>query len=394
MRRRTFLGLMAALAAAGGAASAPPRARAAEGRLPRWDPAPPPVYPGPLPIPLLPATLLEWRYLSGRIAEGGQDFGFVVSIADYNPPFSDPPQLLVMREELTGAAPHATRTYPGRLDYDAATATYTFTPQGQAAPAATWRLDAAAQAYALDVSTPELTLQGLTLAPVGDLIPEAGTGRITTARLAGADVLSDYHADWVAIRRGDALLGYGRLDMQTIEPASIPASSDFDFAHHWFAVAGETAAGPVWVSAWRLDSEVTTWVATLARGAGAGWPVESYSELTPAFAHPVAVEILDWQRQPVAAGAPAERTGRAWRITAGRAAPGDLLDLTIRVPPGQFIVGARVGGGLTRVPSMQEAVTLDVAGSVGGAALTAVRVAVAESTFSADARTFLPAVLR
>lgn len=384
MDRRQFLGLMAALAA--GATPAAARRLSTADRLTWWDPAPTGGF---------PPIVLEWRYLAGRIAEGEQDYGFVVSLADYNPPLSDPPQLLVMRQELRGGLQRITRTYPGAIAYSTATATYTFTAAENPAVAATWRLDTATQTYTLDVASPELTLDGLTLAPVGELIPEAGTGRITTARLAGANVRSDYYADWVELRRGAASVGYGRLDMQTIEPTDVPGSTDFGFSHHWFAVAGQTADGPVWITAWRLSSEVTTWVATVARGAVvADWEVASISEQTAGVAFPVTVSVLDWQEQPVGQGEPPRRTGSAWRVTAGRSVAGDLLDLTIGVAPGQFIAGARVASGLTRIPAMQEAITLDASGSVEGQALRSVSFAVAESTFSEDARTFMPGIAR
>lgn len=392
MHRRQFLATLAAFAT--GAAPGARPAHAADTRDQWWDPTP-----GlNLLSPSFPFTAVEWRYLAGRVVEGAQDYGFVVSIADYKfplngPPFDNPPQFLVMRQDFVSGA-HVSRVYPATFAYDAATATYTFIASSDAAIKVTWRLDTAAQTYALSVTSPELTLSGLTLAPLGQLIAEAGTGRITTGRINAVDVLSDYHADWVEIRRGATRLGYGRLDMQTVDPAIVPTALSAAFTHHWFALAADTAAGPVWVSAWRLTSEVTTWVATLARGSGAGWSVTSYSEQTAGFAHPVAVTTLDWQRQPVPQGRPARRTGLAWRVTAGQNAPGDLLDLTFSVPPGQFVTGARVASGLVEAFDMQEAVTRTATGTVGGKPISNLRLAVAESSTSLDARTFLPTVAR
>jgi hypothetical protein len=380
MRRRTFLGLLSALAAGAATLPAARRSIAQSDRLTWWDPAAPAFPLGPV--------ALEWRYLAGRIAAAeGQDLGFVISLVNYNlspalVPDPPPPQLLVMRQDLAGAAGHATSTYPSAVVYDTPSATYTYTATGGAA-SATWRLDEAAQRYGLSLSSPELSLDGLTLEPVGGLIAEAGTGEIVTGQFGTVTIRSDYHADWVAIRRGDELVGYGRLDMQTLRPSGLPQLTSF--SHHWFAVAGSAAGEPVWISAWRLESDETSWVVTIARGAGASWRVESLTEQTAGVGFPLEVMILDHQLQPVPAGAPARRTGRRWRVSAGLAAPGDLIDLEIAVPPGQFISGARVAPSFTGLAAMQEALTTEAAGSVGGAPLEDVQFAVAESTFSEPA---------
>lgn len=386
MHRRQFLGLLAALAAAGAAGGDAVRRVAAQtDRSLWWSPAPG----GTLPPN---RVVLEWRYLAGRISEAGQDVGFVVSLADFNAPFVDPPQLLVMREDLAGATPHRAQVYPGSLTYDAASATYRFAASSGAA-AATWRFDSASQRYTLSVVSPELELGELTLIPQGALIPEAGTGQITTATFGGVDIFSDYYADWVTISRGGANLGVGRLDMQSIRPAAFTLPTGF--SHHWFAVAAESEGAPVWLSAWRLVSERSFWVVTIARNSGASWSVESFTERTPDIAYPLSVEVRDWQPQPVADGEPPRRTGRRWLLSAGRSAPGDLLNLVVSVAPGQFISGARVGAGLTTTPLMQEAVGNTASGSLQGVALGPVRLVVAESTFSelAGQRLHLP-VLR
>jgi hypothetical protein len=387
MRRRAFLGLVSALAALPAALPAARQAMAQSDRLAWWDEA----TPAPRPPNIV---VLEWRYLAGRITTETEDFGFVVSLAEYYPPLNTaqfPPQLLVMRQDLAGDGGHAASAYPSTAAYDIPSATYTYTATGGAAATATWRLDEAAQRYELSVSSPELSLSGLTLEPVGALIPEAGTGQIVTARFGGVTIFSDYHADWVAIRRDGVTIGYGRLDMQTIRPSGLPQSSDF--SHHWFALAAEAGGEPVWVSAWRLESDVTSWVVTVARGEGASWRVESLTEATAGVAFPLEVTVLDYQPQPVPPGAPARRTGRRWRLSAGVAAPGDLIDLEIEVPPGQFISGARVAAGFGALGAMQEAVTAEAAGTIGGAPLENVRFAVAESTFSEPAlRLHLPLV--
>jgi hypothetical protein len=384
MRRRTFLGLLSALAAGAPALTAVRRAAAQSERLTWWDPA--------TPAPVPDFVVLEWRYLAGRITTETEDFGFVLSLAEYTipPPLTEPPpQLLVMRQDFAGDAGHVAATYPSASGYDLPSAAYTYAATGGAAASATWRLDEAAQRYELSVSSPELSLSGLTLEPVGGLIPEAGTGQIVTGQFGNVTVRSDYHADWVAIRRGDATIGYGRLDMQTVKPSGVPQSASF--SHHWFAVAAEVAGEPVWISAWRLVSDVTSWVVTIARGEGASWRVESFTEATAGVAFPLEVTILDYQPQPVPAGAPARRTGRRWRLSAGLAAPGDLIDLEIAVPPGQFIAGARVAAGFADLGPMQEAVTAEVTGTLGGAPLAGARFAVAESTFSEPAlRLHLP----
>lgn len=376
MRRREFLGLMAALAGAGaGALGMPAAPMAAQVDRLRWW------APYPLVGPDGEVMGLEWRYLAGLISDAGKPTGFVVSLVTYsNIPFVQAGryELLVMREDLTGAEPHRTRTYQGALTYDAATASYSFS--GPDSSSASWRLDSAAGSYSLSVSTAELTLQGLTLLPAGPMIAESGDGVITDATFSGVEVFSDYYADWVAFQRAGETIGYGRFDIQNLKTRGLARPTGF--SHHWFGIAAEAAGQPVWVSAWRLVSEKTYWVVTVARGSGATWTVESFTEASPGFAHPLAVEILEWQPQPVPAGEAARRTGRRWRVTAGRLLPGDLLDLDISVPPGQFIGDLRVAAGVTSTSRMQEAITGTAAGSVAGAAFGNLRFAVAESTYS------------
>nr|MCU0493627.1 hypothetical protein [Chloroflexaceae bacterium] len=114
MDRRTFLTLSGGFAAALFGASAHPAARAADARLERWRPS------------TVPTQLMEWRYLAGRINDGTDDVGFVVSISDIRVPTLQGQEMLVMRQELNGQRRFATRTYAGTLNYNAATATYSF----------------------------------------------------------------------------------------------------------------------------------------------------------------------------------------------------------------------------------------------------------------------------
>ncbi|HMQ30670.1 MAG TPA: hypothetical protein PKD53_08060, partial [Chloroflexaceae bacterium] len=250
MRRRQFLGLMAALAAAGAAAPVALRhARAAADRLTWWDPAPPQTG-------LDDYVALEWRYLAGRITTATEDFGFVVSLADYNPlvlpglPVSpvnwNYQELLVMRQDFRGDGAHTTRTYRGGitgggLSYDAATATYSFVADGNPAVTASWRLDSATQTYTLSVATPELTLSNLLLTPVGQLIPEGGTGAISSGQIVvngvPVTVNSEYYADWVAISGGGQELGHARLGRQTPNPNLGAGGGAPSVLHPWLCPA-------------------------------------------------------------------------------------------------------------------------------------------------------------
>lgn len=381
MRRRTFLGLIGALAAAGGAGGRAPRpARAAADRLTWWDPAPA----GGLP----PAFVaLEWRYLAGRVAAGGEDFGFVVSLADYKPfpafGIGGRNELLVMRQEFGGAGAHAHATYPGALSYDPATATYSFAGDDPAV-SASWRLDAAAQRYTLAVASPELTLADLLAAPAGALIAEGGDGVVSSGTFSyngqPVAVQSDYFADWATLSRGGAPVGVGRLDMQTLRPTFGGGSAPTGFSHHWFAVAATLEDGtPAWVSGWQiLAGAGVAWCVTVATGQGAGWGVESVgTDGGFSGAQPLDVAVLEYQAIPGAS--PAARTGSRWRLRAGRAAPGDLIDLDLAVAPGQFIKGARVGA--TGI-SMQESVAPGARGLIGGRGIRAASLAIMESTLS------------
>jgi hypothetical protein len=396
MHRRTFLRLLGAAGALGAAGSAILPARAANDRLTWWDPAAfnPDLAGGKF-------VALEWRYLAGRITAGDDDFGFVVSIADYNAypglPGQDRFELLVMRQAFTGNQAHATTTYRGTLSYDAATTSYSFVGDNPAIRAS-WRLDTAAQQYTLSVSTPELALSDLLISPIGDLIQEGGVPEITSGSftLNGLPMvaLSDYYADWVTLSLGGSPVGIGRFDMQTIRPRLALGAPPSFFSHHWFALAAILEDdSATYVSGWQIVSGGgVAWAVTVAAGAGASWQASSIgSDKGFGGAQPIDVQILAYQPIPNVAGQ--QQTGVRWRFQAGQAAPGDLLDLDLVVPPGQFIRNARVSEA-ARTP-MQEAVATGSAGRVGGKAITSTRLTVVESTYAEGAlRLGLPKLRR
>lgn len=383
MRRRSFLGLLGAIAAgaAGGAAVRP--TRAAVDRLAVWDPAASSPFPPNF-------VALEWRYLAGRIAAGSENFGFVVSLADYNElpalGFTGRNELLVMKEDFAGGAAHRTSTYPGTLRYDPVTATYSFVASADPAVTATWRLDTQAQRYTLSVASPELALSDLLLTPVGNLIPEGGAGLVSSGDFSfnGQRVVvqSDYFADWVAISRGGVPAGTGRLDMQTLRPNFGFGAAPTSYSHHWFAAAATLEdTTPAWISGWQiLTGPNAAWGVTIATGAGANWTLRSVgSDSGFSGRQPLEVQILEFQ--PIPGADPARRTGKRWRLRAGQNAPGDLIDLELAVPPGQFIQSTRVAAlNLT----MQEAVAPAARGMVGGKGIVASSLAVVESTFAED----------
>lgn len=382
MQRRQFLTLVGGLAGAALLARSrlggtPTASAQAIDRATWWPPQP---------FDLLRRVALEWRYLAGRYTRAEQDFGFVCSLVDYKaiPGFQTARQeLIVMRKDFRNGG-HTTRTYSGTLAYNATTRTYTFSTPDDPAVAATWTFNATSQTYTVDVASPELTLSALTLRPAGDLIPEGGDGDITSGNLGTTTVLSDYFADWLTLEQDGAAVGLARLDMQTIRPQGLPEGVG-DFSHHWFALAGTLAdCTPVWISAWQIVSGGNTvWDVTIARHSGAEWSVTSYTEETPAITAPLAIAILAWQPQPVDNAGPddpARRTGKRWRLTAGASAPADLIDLTLAVPPGQFIKAARIAS--IRETPMQEAAGAVASGTVGGSALAGVTFLLAESTYS------------
>jgi hypothetical protein len=252
-------------------------------------------------------------------------------------------------------------------------------------------LDTAAQNYRLTVTSPELSLQDVVLQTQGDLIPEGGDGVIRVGQAQGFQIGSDYHADWTRMEVGGQPHGVARVDMQGLYPllqsAAVaramgspgPTQASADYDHRWFAVAGQADGQAVWISAWRIEAPGGPfWDVTIARANGQDWQVASTTEQSAAV-EALTIRELAWQALPPTAGEGALRAGAAWRITAGVLRPGDLLDLEIAVPPGQFATSARFGtlGGLTW---MEEAVGVTAFGMVGRQALSDVTLAVAEST--------------
>jgi hypothetical protein len=364
MQRRTFFTLAGALLAgyAGRSWLRASRAEAATwSRAQAWPPN--------------ANVLFEWRCIAGRITTADDDYGFIVSLSRPAPPTGRTPELLVMRKDATGAFSSA--TYPGTLAYDAGTATYTFQASGGEA-SATARYDG--QSYRLSLSSPALTLADAVLRPRGDIIPEGGDGLIDVGQLLGFRLESDYYADWAAVELGGQAVGVARVDMQGLRPKSLTPAPLGDYDHHWFALAGtqNTPSGPrpVWVSAWRIVSGGTYWSVTIA--AGASGQAFSYTETSGALA-PLAVAETAWQPVPALGNAPVRMTGAAWHVTAGSNVPGDLIDLRLAVPPGQFAGGGRAFPDGT-VAFLEEGVGFSASGTVLGFPLSDVRLVVAEST--------------
>jgi hypothetical protein len=377
MNRRTFLTLASVAAAEAVTGARWTRAALAAAPLDRtsqWQPNP------------NPRLAVEWRYAAGRIADGENDYGFIVALVDTKVP-SRTQELLVERQDFSGDKTFATKAYTGTLTYDTASATYSFqAAQGQASAA--WQWDAGAQVYHLQVSSPELSLQNIVLRPQGDLIPEGGDGTITVAPILGIPLGSDYYADWAAVEVGEVAQGFARVDLQGLYLASagrnsrkLAAESSADYDHHWFAVAGQIDDAPAWISAWRIEAQDgPRWDVTIAYGAGSTWQVASTTEQSGA-AFPLRIWPLAWQPLPSSAAAAkrGQRTGCAWRLSAGIIAPGDLIDVEIAVPPGQFAASARLGL-IQGLDWVEEGVGTFAAGTVQGQPLGGVTLAVAETT--------------
>jgi hypothetical protein len=373
MKRRTFLtvvGGVAAWSAATIVLPGPRSAAAAIDRKAKWAPN---------------NDVVQWRYAAGRITDGAEDFGFIVSISEAKFP-SQSQELLVERQDFTGNQAFKAKSYPGMYTYNSSSGTYTF----QSSPAlasATWQWDDTNKIYNLNLTSPELSLSNVVLRPQGDLIPEGGDGDIRVGERLGIQVGSDYHADWTVIEIGGVQKGVARVDMQGLYPAfqaaaTALAQTGTDYDHHWFAVAGQRGGEPVWISAWRIETQNgPLWDVTIARGGGGSYSsVPSSTTEESGVAYPLTVQLLAWQ--PLGTVDPALSdlsTGQRWRITAGVSQPGDLIDLDITVPPGQFVTGARLGaaGGLSW---MEEAVGVVAVGTVAEQALSNVTLAVAETT--------------
>lgn len=380
MKRRTFLSLAGGLALASAAPGALPRslAAAAIDRKSRWAP--------------VASDVVQWRYVAGRIANGQDDYGFIVSLTDIKFPLQPAQELMVERQDFTGAKTFASGSYTGTLTYNQNTFTYAFQDSGNQA-SASWQWDDAAGVYRLTVSSPQLNLSNVVLRPQGGLIPEGGDGDIRVGEVAGFSVGSDYHADWTTVEIGGNSAGVARLDMQGLYPllqaaAARPAATAADYDHHWFAIFGSVGGRPVRVSCWRIESASGPyWVVTIARG-GNGAAYDALISRTEAntMAHPLAVQPLAFQ--PLPSDVPAElkglKTGQRWRVTAGQTTPGDLLDLTVEVPPRQFAQSARFGAA-AGLSWMEEALGAATAsGTVAGQRLTEVQLVVAETTAEYD----------
>jgi hypothetical protein len=345
----------------------------------------------PNPNPLL---AVEWRYVAGRIADESGDYGFVVAVTDMKLP-QQSQGLLIERQNLSGDNAFSTTSYTGTLSYDTTSARYTFHAALNQA-SATWQWDDGAQLYRLTLTSPDLTLANVVFRPRGDLIPEGGDGMIDGGQVSGVQIGSDYYADWTSVEIGSTPRGFARVDMQGLYPVlgasesaatstvgayGRPAQTVADYDHHWFAIAGQLAGEPVWISVWRIEAQHgPLWDVTIAHGSGANWSVGSTTEQSGAVA-PLSVRPLVYQSLPASAGLALSTasTGSAWHLSAGTRAPADMIDLEIVVPPGQFADGARLGlaAGLSWV---EEAVGAMASGTVGGQTLTNVTLVVAETT--------------
>jgi hypothetical protein len=377
MKRRTFLAL-AGIAAAGTITGAPrPRfaLAAPTDRTSKWQPND------------KQFLAVEWRYLAGRITNDQGDYGFIVALSDTKYPIGTRTQeLLVERQDFSGDKTFRSKPYRGTLNYDPDTATYSF-QDSQHQASASWQWDAGAGVYRLSVASPELSLQNLVLRPQGDLIPEGGDGTITIAPIQGLPVGSDYYADWVAVEVGGDVQGVARLDIQGLylslaqRRRAPAAAATTDYDHHWFAVAGQVEDKPVWISAWRMEAQDgPRWDVTIARGPLAEWKAVSTTEQSGAL-FPLSVRPTAWQSLPDTAAAAASglRTGRAWHLSAGISKRGDLIDLEIAVPAGQFAGSARLGL-IQGLDWMEEGVGTFATGTVEGKSLSGVSLAVAETT--------------
>lgn len=323
------------------------------------------------------STLVEWRYLAGRITTASEDLGFVLSISFIRLPGSVRQELLVQRQDLAAGGVFVGQTYGGALTYDGATAGYTFVDE-TAVCTLNWRWDEGQQQYTLSLTSPELTLTNLALQPQGELIAEGGDGQISVGRAQGVPVVSNYDADWVTIWQGGSEVGVARLDMQGLRPDFLRQQQTVEpggYDHSWFALAGELADGTaVWLSTWRIEEDISGpyWVTTVATGSGASWQIAA-SLTESSSATPLHVRELAWQPLPDASSD--QRAATAWHIVA----PNNTFDLTLLTPPGQFTLSPR-GADVLGQPFMVEAVGTNASGTVLGQPLTRVKLVVAEST--------------
>jgi hypothetical protein len=344
-----------------------------------------------------PTILVEWRFTVGRITDGDQDFGFVVSISDVEVIGAQSNTLTVQRQDFGGDQLFAGNLYNGQLAYNDASATYTFKDDTDQ-ELATWQWDESAQAYKLTITTAELTLANVRMIPQGALIPEGGDGQIRAGRLGTIIINSAYYGDWAILEIGGAEKGVARIDMQGLRPAEIsaPVNASDDYDHHWFAIAADLNDGapsgddvPAWISAWKIeDLDGPFWGLTIARGSNASWTVTSLTEEDEAsIAAPLTITTLNWQNLPASTGLD-QSAGAKWRLTAGAGQPNDLIDIQLSVPAGQFITDD------TRIISdwLEEAVGVEVEGTVLGSPISSVKMVAAESS-TEFGFIFLPVIL-
>ena len=340
-----------------------------------------------------PLMRAEWRYTAGRITDGAEDFGFIVTISEIDTSVVQGNTLTVHRQDFTGDQNFAGNTYTGTLTYDSPTATYSF-KDGSNQELVNWQWDNSIQVYTLTVATAELALTDVTMIPQGALIEEGGDGNIKVGRIGNILVNSNYYADWTTLEIDGVEKGVARVDMQVLLRGSNTTEVSNDYDHRWFALAADLNGGtPVWVSAWKIeDFDGPYWTVTIATGSDTTWNVLSVTEDDEgALAEPLSVTTLERQNLPASTGLDIS-TGKKWHLTAGNNQANDLLDLEITVPEGQFVTGTTQ----TTSDWLEEAVGIQVEGTISGTQISAVRMVAAESSTEFDplVMTFLPFILK
>lgn len=391
MHRRRFLQNLGLLGLAGTASFALPAYAAASERSAKWAPS------GKKPSNTSQPVVAEWRYLAGTCTNGNKPYGFVVSLGmvrTIENPTEETYQLLVEKIDLASGENFVHAVYDGMRTYEPSIDRYIFTAENDVS--LVWDWVETSGVYRLDLSTPELRFYDVVLRPCGDLIAEGGTGIIDVGEInVGDEALvmgSTYHADWVQLEMGGQLLegSIARLDMQSLYPTGERATGGGDYDHNWFALSGDVEGEPVYISAWRIEStRGPRWDVTIARTIDGAWTAQSFTHDDRAV-QPLQVTPLSFQPIP---GPPSpalgsNQTGASWQLQAGTTKPSDLLDITLAVPPGQFISGARVG---QLQGTLMEAIGTEASGTIQGLPLTNVCLVVAESTFeTTPGKVFVP----
>ena len=371
IRRRTFLAFMGSVPLWALADKLTPRSAAQGSDREKWWPPNSASFP-----------LGEWRYIVGRIVNGDQDYGFISCLIDGRGLGLQ--ELLVERQEFTGKQRFVGATYPGKITYDPTSISYIFTNE-QGMILSNWTWDTHAQVYRLTIATPELSLSDVILTPQGDVIAEGVNGVVNGGTLGSIPLKYGYHADWTAITVNGVPQGIARVDMEGVllslneVVGTTPVVQDDD--HHWFVLAGELSGEPVWITASLGEtSNGQFWGVTIATGSGASWQVTSVTE-AQAIADPLEVHVLELQVIPEAGdiAQPKARTGTRWRIAAGLVQAGDLIDVELAVPPGQFVSDERQGllGGASKA---EEGVGYEAHGTIMGRSLTNVFLVAAETS--------------